>query len=412
MRSDYRPYCLEIRGTLSAGSPVHVGSGLAWHALTDRPVARWNGAANQAAVIPGSSLKGVIRAHLERELPLLGASRADLLHLLGDAAGVPGAGQGRLAVFDARQQAGGGSGEVRDHVRIDRETGAAANKARFDEEVVGSSSKFDFRCIYQGGSAEDPEIRLLREAVRALREGEITVGAGSGIGYGRIRLGKDDLEVWEFARHDAAGLKAYLRHRLTPGKPARELPAGPPAAGTPELVDGAAPRCRLRFDLDLRFDGCFLSRASTPPDGETHADAIYFTSAGKAFLRGSSLRGLLRARAEKICRSTGVKNEVVDRLFGFAKGKDDGRKSRIEFEEAPLIEGTEPREVEADHVGIDRITGFAAEGLKFGAIALESPQFRARVSVALDPGDWDLLALWGFLLRDLVEGFRLRAGGP
>jgi hypothetical protein len=60
-----------------------------------------------------------------------------------------------------------------------------------------------------------------------------------------------------------------------------------------------------------------------------------------------------------------------------------------------------------DFLAIDRFTGGGAEGLKFDALALWRPAFKARIFLE-NPDDWELGWLT-LVLRDLAEGW-LRVG--
>ncbi len=181
----YLPFRLEISGTLTIESPVHVGTGERLSLATDAPILM-DGLGDEARpYIPGSSLRGVLRAHIEREAGPLGSSQEMLDRLFGQTQKNPNiadswVGMGRLTVLDAYHSAGGPSEtEIRDHVKIERKWGAAADGGKFDAEVVTGGS-FAFFAAYEGERASDPELALLGEAVRLLETGELQVGAKSG----------------------------------------------------------------------------------------------------------------------------------------------------------------------------------------------------------------------------------------
>jgi CRISPR/Cas system CSM-associated protein Csm3 (group 7 of RAMP superfamily) len=178
------------------------------------------------------------------------------------------------------------------------------------------------------------------------------------------------------------------------------------------------------FSLLLHFEGPVLVKAPIPPipgapggdaarpetyaaAGLQEADHVFISTgeSGRYYLPGSSLRGVLRAQAARICLARGRDTEAV--LFGVVK-KDRAAcgKGRIEIEDAVLESGDV---VYLDHVAIDRITAAAADGKKFSTCGLMSPIFRTTVRVRFRRGEGALLALWGFLLRDLAQG-RLWAG--
>lgn len=208
----YRPFYWEARGVLTAETAVHVGTGEGWHPATDRPIARSQDEGKEGlAVIPGSSLKGVMRAYLTRECGAWGLGVDAVGRLFGKASGENGGAQGRLSVWDAVAE-GLGEERIRDHVRLEGLWGAAAEGGKFDEEVVERGNTFEFRCVYEGEGEEDAELRLLREGLRALEEGRLRVGAAAGRGYGRVKL--NGVRYWHFQRKEEKGLKGYLAYRL------------------------------------------------------------------------------------------------------------------------------------------------------------------------------------------------------
>jgi hypothetical protein len=178
------------------------------------------------------------------------------------------------------------------------------------------------------------------------------------------------------------------------------------------------------FGLLLRFEGPVLVKAPTSPIlgaltadagkpetyaavGLQEADNVFISTGenGRYYLPGSSLRGVLRAQAARICLARGRDTEAL--LFGIVKkDRTACAKGQIEIDDAMLQSGDV---MYLDHVAIDRITAAAADGKKFSTCGLMSPVFRTTVRLRFRPGQEALLALWGFLLRDLVEG-RLWAG--
>lgn len=417
--NSYKPYRVEFRGTLAARSPLHAGSGVIWHPLTDSPVSRRDGTPFDAPILAGSALKGVLRGHAARERYLLGIEELALQSLFGEQSGdeskQKGLGQGRVRVFDAARATGSPElvEEVRDHVRIEAEWGAAAREAKFDEEIVAGGTVFEFRCTYEGDGPNDDELLLLRESLRALQAGDLRCGAKSSIGYGRVEL--QGLRSRSYQRNQPEELKRFLRDRLTHSQEGFDnclLERAPAARPNLCWKDAPGPLSHFEFDVRLYFHGNFLSKDSLPPSGYPHADAIYFLSQGQPRLKGSSLRGVLRDRASHIQQSMGLKRERFDTLFGFANNDDSGRKSRLETWEGvyvPPQDGARP-ELLLDHVAVDRISGFAADGAKFAGVALSAPAFDCGFRLSLTEDEADLLALWGFVLRDLIEGFRLQAG--
>ena len=425
MTHSYRPFRLEISGQLHLES-FHIGSGHQLSLVSDSPILR---DPQGAAYVPASSLRGVIRAHLEREASLLSGN---IQSLFGE---VPGRREedenshfGRLTIFDATSAEKIAS-EVRDHVAIDGKLGSAKSGAKFDQELAFATSPLAFGLIYEGDSACDPDLLLVKEAVRALEHSELACGAKSGLGFGRITLSQTRYRT--FQRSQPAGLAAWLAYRLNPELTASDAaftwpqPDGPQGRANP----AAPPLCRLNLTLRLQFDGPVLVRAPLPPlpsgkvydprspadliaKGAETADHVFVRNAANAhYLPGSSLRGVLRHQALRIAHQRNQQN-ALDQLFGTLK-KETGRKGRLEVSDGTLLEPPlePPRPIYLDHVAIDRITGFAADGLKFATCGLESPAFRTELTLRFSRADLAAVALFGFLLRDAIDGWLWAGGG-
>lgn len=127
---------------------------------------------------------------------------------------------------------------------------------------------------------------------------------------------------------------------------------------------------------------------------------------GKAYIPGSSIRGMLRHRAQRIAKTVLRDDQLVKELFGEAKG-DAGQRGRLEVEDAWVKTA---RPLYMDHVALDRITGFVAGSKKFAAVALESPEVEVTMRVRLGKRHRAMMGLWRMLLRDLMEGYRLALG--
>ena len=425
----YRPFRLEITVTLRLET-FHVGTGQQLSLATDSPILRDQ---KGAPYLPASSLRGVIRSHLEREAPLLGCAPAVIDCLFGN---TPARNDkftgslGRLQVSDARlQDPAVFDTEVRDHVRVEAKSGAAQNKGKFDSEAATGSHLLNCTLIYEGESALDKELLLVQEALRAIESGELNCGAKSGWGYGR--LWAPQIRYLAFDRTQPQALAAFCAHRLqTPQKLSAIFtwPKYDPADALP-INPALPPWCWLDMNLELAFEGPVLVRAPIPPtgskttpvDAKNHllypdkglvtADQLFIQTGrhGAYYLPGSALRGVLSAQANRIAQTMGRKPLFND-LFGTINTTDGtGQKSILVVEDGSL--DGKPSPVYLDHVAIDRLTGFAADSKKFSTCALQSPRFRTRIRIRFTQSTMGALALFGFILRDLCEGWLWVGGG-
>lgn len=415
------PLRVELACDLKFTGPLHVGTGEALSAATDAPLLRYAGG---KVWLPGSSIRGVLKDWCEREAPLLGVERSYVRRLFGvtpgpDATGQIDDWQGRLTVLDLELDAPSML-QVRDHVKIRRDWGAAEKGAKFDQEIAYQPYGI-FRLIYEGDTLEDPELLLLKSAAEALRDGLLAFGGktGWGLGAATTRTIENDTEVirWSWVnRAEPGNLSAYLRSKLRETTQAVSdaalvtnvnEPTARPAAARARADDEPAAWSWLRLDIRLAFDGPMLVAGidTSDPDNapfstaRQEADAAWLTRPdGTPIVPGSALRGPLRALSDRIAKTLGI-----DRLSNLLFGSEDAQ-GLIRIEEAALV-GT-AKHVLLNHVAIDRVTGFAATNLLFSAAALASPCFRSRMLVRWtlgDPRHLQAIALLMFALRDAVE---------
>ena len=444
------PFRAKLRCELEFTGPLHVGTGEALSLATDAPVLRDAGG---RVWLPGSSIRGVLADWCHREAPVLGVDRASVRRLFGvtphrrDGSSKNDR-QGRLTVLDVEIEEW--TEQIRDHVRIDRRWGAAARGGKFDHEVAHPRTG-TLRLIYEGDSQEDPELVLLQSAADALQQGLLAFGGKTGWGLGAARVGTKNGSgglAWSLVdRKKTEGLSAYLGERLqaasagrTAGDAAPNVAANAGPQRVPRVVEEATNRTSrrresgepppwswLRLRLRLAFDGPMLVAAldaTVPPDDATPADlgdenaetdklriekerrmadATYqVDSKGKPVLAGSALRGPLRSEAERIEETLDLEVDgIAETLFG-----TEDAQGLIRVEEGRLPEDEEAHHVLLNHVSIDRVTGFAADGRLFNAAALSSPCFDSELLVrwhADEEKHRQALALLFFVLRDAEQ---------
>ena len=404
------PLRVQFECELEFAGPLHVGTGEALSLITDAPILR---DAEGSVWLPGSSVRGVLADWCQREAPLLGVDRCYVRRLFGVTPG-PGAGartqdwQGRLTVLDLELQTTA-LPQVRDHVRIKREWGAADRRAKFDQEIAYACSG-TLRLIYDGDKPDDPELVLLQSVVDALQEGLLAFGGKTGWGLGSTRMAG---HTWSSVdRSDPDSLSAHLASQIAPNgeatPPGKWQSAARPRP--PRSPDHDEPKAWswLRVDLALSFDGPMLVAAidTTDPDDASsfarerrEADAAWQTRPdGAPVLAGSALRGPLRSIADRIGKTLDM-SELPAVLFGSVS-----RQGLLRVEEGRLLDNPNP--VLLNHVAIDRVTGFAAKNLLFNAAALASPCFHSRILVRWNHSvarHRQAVALLLFVLRDGTE---------
>ena len=225
---------LEVTATLRCTTALRIGAGgeSSIPSATDLPVMR---TANAEPFIPGSSLRGVVRAYIERLVRSLepqpggGKGACDPLDLKRSCIR-SGADDERPSVdevcngscrvcrvfgntylasrvrFADLPCAGAWSVEVRDGVAIDRETETVSGRKKYDFEVVPAGTTFTMRVTADNLDAE--EKGLLWLGLRELHDGHVQVGGGKGRGLGWVQL--ENTEIREVDASDREALIVYI----------------------------------------------------------------------------------------------------------------------------------------------------------------------------------------------------------
>lgn len=442
---------IRVTGTLTLRSPLHMGSG---ETFTDEDVTRRLPADRQDEAldvrinaivrdvdnkpyIPGSTLKGILRAALRN------VADADDLFGSIDPDDHNNGRMGRLWIYGAPLISAREPGvlkdrphaEVKAQTRIDRRTGTAEAAKLFHSEMVPAGATFAFSARLGTGTVvdEDEVVRLAGALAPLTREGAVTLGKGGRQGHGRAVLTVDAVVHERFDIGDGvwtAGDEA-VRARFD------------------AALAAAVPVERETFTLRLACDGPYLTvdALNRPPRGvqkdeERRPIPILCGADGKPVLWGSSLLGALRQRAAWLAEIDRLRNpgahrggdrpmddrdpdravltkqevaglEPVERLFGVP-----GYRGRLGIERLTWTGGSaEP--VDVTSVSIDRFTGGAREGALFTTQVVYGARFdatfrlevRTPAGTAQDGGDDSDRTFCDRLIGDIrTNGLFLGAG--
>ena len=301
---------------------------------------------------------------------------------------------------------------IRDGVRVDKQSGSTANKARFDLEVVERRTEFvlSFECIIRHGDDNAALTQLFLALLYAFQQGDIRLGARTRRGYGRGKV--ESWEIRDLQMDNPADVMAWLRDNpwcqskssLTP----RPLPSDH--------------RQYLRIEADFNLCTSLLIRSSSgDPDAP---DMIHLQSNGEPVVPGTSFAGAFRHRATLIAKTIGWSERAVDKMFGYvyeeeSKGTQqaDSRASRIWIEEH-LVENV--RYQWQDRVAIDRFTGGSLQSALFNEkpvyprrlkdIPKGEPKYHLRLTLTLEEPDDAEIGLLLLTLRDFWHGHAALGG--
>lgn len=307
---------LRVSGELVAESALHVGGGTAG-VEADLVVAR-DGAGRP--YVPGTSLAGALAEWCRRATAPSGSLRGAAVAAWGEPPGEGRAGGDRgsasLVIVESSPIDRGERVEVRDGVGIDRRLGTAADRTKYDRQVLPRGTRLPFRLTlevpHESWTIRDPEDDLIELAwtpaevkaligslLAALEEGELRVGAARTRGLGGVRL--QGLTILTEPL-DRAGILDRLRAwDDDPYK--RGTPVDEPLVGRDERL--RAPE-ELVLEIDWRPGGPVMVRAGQDGLG---VDSLPLTTTGgenggrSLVLPGSAIKGPLRARAERIVRT-------------------------------------------------------------------------------------------------------------
>jgi CRISPR-associated RAMP protein (TIGR02581 family) len=222
---------LRITGELVAVTGVRVGMSAesAMPTATDLPVIK---DANGRPFIPGSSLRGAVRAHIERIVRAFepsvgngkgaldpidvrkynslydGKSEEQIFEVSSRVDQVFGSPKlaSRVRFTDLPLLTDGAEPELRDSVAIDREKESVANK--YDFEAMPAGVRFGLEIVAE--NLDDAELGLLLLGVRELERGNIRIGGFKGRGLGVVLL-----ENVRYEWVDRNSLLAYLVDNTT-----------------------------------------------------------------------------------------------------------------------------------------------------------------------------------------------------
>jgi CRISPR-associated RAMP protein (TIGR02581 family) len=362
----------------------------------------------------------------------------------------------RLWIYDAFQ-ANRIQTYVRDGVGISRTNQAAARNVKFDYEIIPAGTVFNFALLWEPGDKYlDEQSILLAAVLQEWVEGRGQLGSSAARGLGQFHL--EGLHCDRIDLQTPEQLIDYLScgdHNSLHGSLddwfETALTAAVQRVKTVKRValqTNAMAGRFVRIDFDLLFQGQFLTNdpLAASATGFDHAplSEVFWDSnnrQGRPIISGSSLRGAIRARAERIARTLadlrhpggmtflvcdplvrdisqpnvscatrleaqkhGQDGEVDEkdlclacRLFGSSQ-----LGSRLWIRDAAW-QGNDVNWNLRDFLAIDRFTGGGQDGAKFDAAGLVQPCFQSSL-VLHSPESWELgwLAL---VLRDLADGF-------
>ena len=304
--------------------------------------------------------------------------------------------------------------ELRDGVRIDGKTRTAADKAKYDLELLETGTTFTLRFELLISENRNNLVSAFATALEGFEKGEIFLGARKRRGYGECKVKNWRVKTFDLTKQD--GLVDWLKNgamELSKGNEQTISHAFSHALSASPIQDQ-----REYFEIKACFalDGSMLIRSGAQVSDNVQPDSVHLRSKHKdkgyvPIISGTSLAGVLRHRAVKICNtiSSGKGEDFVEKFFGTDMKKLKERNqvtkeqpfaSRLEVRETDI---TNTNDLIQTRVKIDRFTGGAYDGALFDAAPVFAKDNGKAIELSLklrSPKDCEI-GLLLLLLKDL-----------
>lgn len=421
-----------IRGKLILDTPTCLGSG-----DTDSPldVSLLRDSISNYALLAGSSIAGALRSYLREytkgynikdirndiTAKLFGDlfSYENEKNLLSEARKIELREQDNqsLLIIDDAISTTPIQAEIRDVVKIDSVNRTAADKEKYDLELLEAGTEFNLNFELLIETDEDILIKALAIALQGLEAGKIHLGIKKNRGFGRCHVEK--WQVWQFDLQNHEKRVQWLTFPhwetgLSDNYPSHDRIAD--ALGITLAEEDK--RQHLTITAKFTLASPLLIRSGQASTDKA-PDVVHLKSQrngeAKAILSGTSLTGVLRHRAERIVNTLQPDiqktDHFIDEIFGVDFSKDKTKKlksSRLIVDEVEINETTD---LIQNRIAIDRFTGGALHGALFN----EQPIFgneKTSLLIKLElrqPKDSEI-GLLLLLLKDLWTG-DLTVGG-
>ena len=338
-----------ISGTMITTSPISVG-GIVSDASVDLALAI-DGQGNY--YVPGTSLAGALRSWISRNYDnenKQASQISDRLFGYQPAKDEQGGHASFVTISDISISQTNLFFEIRDGVGIDRETGTATHRFKYNRAVLPKGTNLPLEIsIERDKELKDEDWQIYQTAIAhlldAFKTGKIPIGAAKTRGLGRIKLNETD---WDIQTHDFQTRKGILAALGYQSNGANPEDAAQPFAYT------ASANSSQSTNLAIAISWKPVEPVMVKAEGEGIAvDILPLTSAnGESLtfvLPGSSIKGSLRTQAERIVRTVlgiGIVNQstpyvkqnyptqidvpLISELFGkAAKIKNGEQQGRI-----------------------------------------------------------------------------------
>lgn len=314
--------------------------------------------------------------------------------------------------------------ELRDGVKIAPALGTAADKAKYDLELLAAGTTFPlyFELLIEKEHNRDQLLEDLAIAFAGLESGEIAMGMKKRRGFGQCSV--SNWQIWYFDLTNVTDRYDWLTHKhwlqapidnhSTYNSIETALNSQPGTVLKQSLSQVEDKRQYFELTASFSLQGSLLIR-SAAADGKRVPDIVQLASFRNGqngqngrnipVVSGTSLTGVLRNRAIRILNTLGQDIALVDELFGPDFSEDKSKKpkaSRLVVKESEI---TKVESLVQNRIAIDRFTGGALDGALFN----EQPVFgqsdsNLTIELNLRNPKQSEIGLLLLLLKDLWTG--------
>jgi len=281
---------------------------------------------------------------------------------------------------------------VRDGIKIN-EMGVAEPEMKYDYELV--NKKCDFKLFAEvkirHGVDSSKILEIIKTIINELREGNIYIGAMGTKGFGRFML--KDYKVYLF-RFPIEGENYLLWLANEPiEKESENL----------QEIDGLKSMDRKDFTIEAYFTIKNSLIIGEKTAGSEEVDKVNISFNDEPVISGTSIKGAIRARAEKILNTLGIKgDELLKKTFGDVSEETKEKfKSRVIVDE--VVVKNILKEIQS-RIKIDRFTGGVIEGALFQSEPLWHSGERIKIRMSIKDFECWEAGLLLLVLKDLWSG--------
>ena len=348
-----------LHGKIECISPLHIGCGLSDRSdldvlldIDDRPY------------IPATGFVGVLNHSLLLQDADQLSYKKDLEKFWGYSKGEDGR-QSSFRCSDLICQSPDSKIVIRDGIKIDDKTGIVEDKGKYDYEIVERGAVFDLKIEFTYTDSDEQFVKKMVSTIYAeLIKNNIKIGAKTNNGFGEIQLVENEntaIRIFDFSQK-----KDVYDWLVNKGLNGRIIPKDQiiKELGEPfEIVNN-----RLVIDACLKLKNSVIIRSySNIPE---MPDSTHIKSLDDWVLTGSTIKGAIRARANRIVNTLDNSEEIIKELFGHVDDKTrskDSKKGRVRVKEVVLPKYIAEQQT---RIKIDRFTGGTIGAALFDSMPL------------------------------------------